>query len=188
MSSPQLAKISRLEALLSHASVESQIANACYILALRCLLINWEKPVAVKKALAFQEALNYAKSTEGASVVTSWLEEVSSYVDNREYKFYGSGLSESFKMPMEFLCSPSCDYVSVIKRVLSIGGDVDTNGMTTGVFLGACFGVEGIPQVWRNAVLTSSSDLIGQVRPPMFHPVTAKSLIDKVLCCAPNSL
>jgi poly(ADP-ribose) glycohydrolase ARH3 len=49
-----------------------------------------------------------------------------------------------------FLANP--DFESAVIYAASLGGDADAIGAMTGAIAGACFGVEGIPTLWREKV------------------------------------
>jgi len=49
-----------------------------------------------------------------------------------------------------FLANP--DFESAVIYAASLGGDADAIGAMTGAIAGACFGVEGIPMLWREKV------------------------------------
>ena len=49
-----------------------------------------------------------------------------------------------------FLANP--DFESAVIYAASLGGDADTIAAMTGALAGACYGVEGIPQHWREKV------------------------------------
>jgi len=44
------------------------------------------------------------------------------------------------------------DFGSSLERVVSLGGDADTNGCIAGAMMGALFGADAIPQKWVQSV------------------------------------
>jgi poly(ADP-ribose) glycohydrolase ARH3 len=44
------------------------------------------------------------------------------------------------------------DFQSAVTYAVSLGGDADTIGAMTGAIAGACFGIEGIPAIWKYSV------------------------------------
>lgn len=61
-------------------------------------------------------------------------------------------------------------YDEAIIDVVNRGGDADTNGAIVGGLLGAYFGEKGIPQLWRDKVLTALSDRPSSPWWRLFHP------------------
>ncbi len=65
----------------------------------------------------------------------------------------GNGIEAVNSVPTavySFLANP--DFESAVVYAVSLGGDADTIGAMTGAIAGACYGLEGIPERWREKV------------------------------------
>lgn len=62
------------------------------------------------------------------------------------------------------------NYSEAIIDVVNRGGDSDTNGAIVGGLLGSFFGASGIPEIWRNQVLTAMHEKPVSVWWRIFHP------------------
>ena len=73
----------------------------------------------------------------------------------------------------------------MVENTIMRGGDTDTNAAICGALLGAVYGVEAIPQQWRDAVLNCRPEAgrpgVHRPRPECFWPVDAMELAEKLL-------
>ena len=77
------------------------------------------------------------------------------------------------------------DTEQAIIETVNEGGDTDTNGAICGALVGAVYGIESIPDRWRNAVLnckasTDNPDCVNP-RPECFWAVDVLELAEKLL-------
>ena len=77
------------------------------------------------------------------------------------------------------------DTEQAIIETVNEGGDTDTNGAICGALLGAVYGVESIPERWRNAVLNCRPSMDNPEamcpRPECFWPVDVLELASELL-------
>ncbi|MFT7624009.1 MAG: ADP-ribosyl-[dinitrogen reductase] hydrolase [Myxococcota bacterium] len=75
------------------------------------------------------------------------------------------------------------DFEEGIVHTVRGGGDTDTNAAIAGALLGAVYGREGIPQQWRDMVLSCRPlpSLATHPRPRPFWPVDALQLAERLL-------
>jgi len=77
------------------------------------------------------------------------------------------------------------DTEQAIIETVSKGGDTDTNGAICGALVGAVYGVDSIPERWRNAVLNCRPSMDNpeamQPRPECFWAVDVLELAEKLL-------
>jgi len=77
------------------------------------------------------------------------------------------------------------DTEQAIIETVNEGGDTDTNGAICGALMGAVYGVESIPDRWRNAVLNCRPSMDNpearRPRPECFWPVDVLELAEELL-------
>jgi ADP-ribosyl-[dinitrogen reductase] hydrolase len=70
------------------------------------------------------------------------------------------------------------------------GGDTDTNAAIAGALLGACHGIDAIPQQWRDTVLNCRPEAgapgVQRPRPRRYWPIDALELADAIVRYVPD--
>lgn len=147
----ELVKCAKLDAQLTNPNIHAQVAVASYTTAVAELIRSGDT------TRAFQTAL---KTAEESALITKFLQDAE---ENCEMVLLENGRPAEFDMRhmgylgvafqwafCEMLHANS--FEEGLERVISRGGDTDTNGCICGAMLGARFGADAIPQHWRKTV------------------------------------
>ncbi len=141
-SDEELIRDSQLQSCVTHRHLRSQVCCALYCLWARNILYEttnpWEKAVsALKSALreddARREELDFSIRPLGP-----YTPKGSGYVVDCLHSAKASLEADSFE--------------KVVKRAIKFGNDTDTTACVAGGVAGLVFGVEGIPQRWKNGL------------------------------------
>lgn len=141
----------KLDAQLTNPNIHAQVAVASYTVAVAELIRSGDT------TRAFQTALEIAKES---ALITKFLQDAE---ENCEMVLLENGRPAEFDMRhMGYLGVAFqwafCEMLHAktfeegLERVISRGGDTDTNGCICGVMLGARFGASAIPEQWRKTV------------------------------------
>lgn len=168
----------RTDARLTHPHPICQDANAAFVIALRQALITGASPLEI-----YTYTLGWARSVGLHGDVVRSLELARTQKPQDYYRHMGwvqIALQNAF---FQLIHAPSLEE-GVIHTVMQ-GGDTDTNAAITGALLGAIYGYAGIPQQWRDRILTCRpiQGLPGVLRPRprAMWPVDSLRLAERLL-------
>jgi len=178
----KLKQFSFLETALTNPNPITQQAVLCYRVAIGHLLNNLGD-----FQRAFEKALSCAKDN-GAETVLGWLEDAK---NNKPYPYHPEtghikiGFTHAFRHLLL-----QTDYYDAMKETMHGGGDTDTNGIIIGALLGACYGVDRIPEMMKKIVLECTTNQKGKKppRPSWMLAGHAPELVTKLLETAPGDI
>lgn len=182
-------RVSVLDSMMTHADPRCLLACAAYNWSIACA-IRTENATAgqlfraagagIEAALSFIRATfpTYYKETELEGAREDLYTDLEAGLDD-DPKLFGCGspcihgsagfVRTAFRYAYWSLRHATA-YDEAIIDVVNRGGDADTNGAIVGGLLGAYFGEQGIPQLWRDKVLTALSDRPSSPWWRLFHP------------------
>jgi ADP-ribosyl-[dinitrogen reductase] hydrolase len=146
----------KADAELSHPSLVCQEANAIYVLAVTCLLLNHTPEDTLK------ELDDYVQTKVTSEKVKRWFLEESLDISNLNCQINIGHVRYGFVMAMYFLRHPEITYEEAIFQTLLKGGDTDTNAAIVGGLVG-CYSMP--PDYMLEPVLKFDCTKEGQRRP-----------------------
>ncbi|KAL4854704.1 putative ADP-ribosyl glycohydrolase L543 [Chlorella vulgaris] len=152
--SPDLDSMASLDARLSHPNPVCVDANRVYCATIAALIRTGDRAV----ALDLIDSMDDVEKEVRAMIAESRCGPPQDATVQAGYLKWG------FTAALAHLRLGST-YEQAIRQVLSAGGDTDTNAAIVGGVMGALWGLQGIPQAWRDAVLLPASTDEHQ-RPP----------------------
>lgn len=163
------------DARLTHPNPSCQWANAAYVVAVRCLLLN---PGDGPKA--FEQARTVLKSAteDASSEVLSWLEDAEQGILPAGYPTAGF-VRIAFTLALHHTLRGT-PFVQALHQTLALGGDTDTNACIVGGLVGARTGVQGIPEHMTSSVLGCNTAM-GRPRPEWLSTRGAEAIASKLL-------
>lgn len=160
-SDADLIRDSQLQSCITHRHHRSQVCCALYCLWARYILNEIPEPwnVAVK---VLSESLQDDKDR---------IAELEFHIRPHEsYSSKGTGyVVDSLHSARE--CLKSSNYEQAVKKAIAFGNDTDTTACVTGGIAGLIYGINGIPERWKN-------DLRGR---ELYEPLLAE-LLKKIDC------
>ena len=171
----EAAEAAREDARLTHPNPSCQWANAAYVVAVRCLLLNGGDGPG-----AFEQARTVLKSATGdaSSEVLSWLNDAEHGDLPAGYPtagFVRIAFTHAFHHTLR-----STPFREALHQVLALGGGTDTNACIVGGLVGARTGVEGIPGHMTSSVLGCDTK-IGRPRPEWLSTRGTEAIASKLL-------
>jgi ADP-ribosyl-[dinitrogen reductase] hydrolase len=174
LSDEDLMKIVCLDSRLSHSNELCQLVNCIYVLVLRHLILHPNN-----KEGALNIIIRYSYDCKPLRI---WYSETCDYknINPRENSNY---LKHVFQLMVYFLNSVDIStnkdgsvkrekfdnsYEEVIRRVLLLGGDTNTNAKIIGSLIGAIKGYDGIPDYMKECVLNFDCKESGRIRPEKY--------------------
>jgi ADP-ribosyl-[dinitrogen reductase] hydrolase len=121
----------KADAELSHPSIVCQEANAIYVLAITCLLLNNTPEDTLK------ELEDYVQTKVTSEKVKQWFLEESLDISNLNCQVNIGHVRYGFVMAIYFLRHPDITYEEAIYQTLLKGGDTDTNAAIVGGLVGS---------------------------------------------------
>ena len=158
ISQPELEKICRLDTVLTNPNQMTQEAVISYVTAITTAIKTGNLSQVIRKALEVtpKDSLIYrtigeAINLEGHHQIPLINEGHLTYtVNDSVYQGYvGIALFEAF-----YEVTHSKDFHHIMKRIMSRGGDTDTNCAITGALYGALHGYRAIPVEYLNAIMS----------------------------------
>jgi len=169
----------RADSRLSHSSKVCQDANAVFCVALAHLLQH----LGDYKG-AIQQAEMLISTDDVHPTVAAWMEDSKSMaISSRKCVPNIGHAKHAFTLAMHLLRnSNDYSYEDAIFKVLTLGGDTDTNACICGYVMGALRGLDGIPEYMRRPVLEFDSSKIppggqGHLRPDTYKAIHAMDLL-----------
>lgn len=166
------------DARLTHPNIICQQANALYVMAIACAVRT-----GCDKQTLYQRICHWA---DELSVETPLLEATHAAQDAYPFDFYnlqGWVLIAWQNALFQLLHAP--DLKTGVINTIKQGGDTDTNACICGALLGAVYGVEAIPEQWRDAVLNCRPKMgaahVHRPRPECFWGVDALELAEQLV-------
>jgi ADP-ribosylglycohydrolase len=178
-----LVRWSRADATLTHPHVVCQDANAAYVVAIASLIA----PASASEGSgeqAYALALQHARDSNADASITRTIERAEhappERCDGEHQGWVLIALQNAF---YRLLHARSVEEALV--ETISQGGDSDTNGAICGALVGAAWGLEAIPERWRQAVRTCTPEQGGEgvkrPRPAVYWPHDAEQLAARLL-------
>lgn len=129
------------QSAVTHGHLRSRICCALYCLWARRILQNVENP--------WENAVDTFKRNfpNGSDEITEFETEI--FSTNAEYEIRGSGYVVDSLRAAVFLNDKYDDYEKIVKAAIALGEDTDTTACIAGGIAGLRFGVENIPERWR---------------------------------------
>jgi ADP-ribosylglycohydrolase len=129
------------QSAVTHGHLRSRICCALYCLWARRILQNIENP--------WENAVETFKKTfpDGSEEITEF--ETGIFPANAEYEIRGSGYVVDSLRAAVFLNDKYDDYEKIVKAAIALGEDTDTTACIAGGIAGLRFGIENIPERWR---------------------------------------
>jgi ADP-ribosyl-[dinitrogen reductase] hydrolase len=146
----------KVDAELSHPNLVCQEANAVYVLAVTCLLLNNSPEETLK------ELEDYVQKSVTSEKVRRWFFEESLDISNLNCQLNIGHVRYGFVLAMYFLRHPEIGYEEAIYQTLLKGGDTDTNAAIVGGLVG-CYSEP--PDYMLEPVLKFDCTKEGQIRP-----------------------
>lgn len=144
-------RLARKQSLVTHGHPRSQLCCALYLVMAWNLLHGMVPAEAVRAAE--EEMLDSCTSTTEET-------ELRLVLDGRYEAPQGSGyVVDSLWSAVHCLLSTG-SYEACVKRAVALGNDTDTTACIAGGLAGLVYGVEGLPQRWRDAL--RGQDLIAR--------------------------
>lgn len=152
-SDEELVRDAHAQSSVTHAHVRSQVCCAFYCLWARELLMDkWNKEVDAWGVAAEKLDSIYLQgvTTDNLSeLYTTELQQVLSYGDS--HRPHGSGyVVDSLWSARQALQAGS--YEEVVRKAIQFGHDTDTTACIAGGLAGIRYGIDGIPERWKNAL------------------------------------
>lgn len=177
MPTSQVAEWARQDAALTHINPICQEINALYATAVAAT---------IRHGLSGPQAYEFIAEASAASTATTvdgWVRDAATG-QLPDYFPQMGWVHLAFHNAL-FQLRTATDFESALVSTVGLGGDTDTNGAIAGAILGAVFGVESIPQRWREVVLHCRPDAanpsVERPRPEYFWPVDAAELADALV-------
>ncbi len=155
-----LIESARLDCQLTNPSEVALDAVSVYVTAIRTAILTgdpiqaFESAQNVAQTQTIRQILNDAQDTPTPVIVTDKNQDIKAFPDSRFQGYLGVALQLAF---YELLYSQS--FEESLVRVISYGGDTDTNGCIVGALLGAVLGEKQIPKDWQEAVIGAKTKL-----------------------------
>ena len=183
LSEPDLEKAVIAELSLTHPNVGVHEAGITYCLAIQHLLAN---PGDMKGA--FTKVENYIEKKPSCTI-KSWLAEVKAGTLPKANTSMG-WVKIAWAFTMYYLRNEQNNYYTVMKEVLSKGGDTDTNACIVGAVIGAAAGFDNLPKEWVEKAknLDVSLATARRKRDPSYNPRNAWNVVPKLLEIRPTKL
>jgi len=178
LSEDEIDAVAKMETSLTHPNKLAQIASSCYVKTLVYLIKNQEED----RMNAYYYGKRVAKGTE--------LEEIFDDIEHGiepQTTVKPGWLRTAFYYSYKYL-KEGYTYYEAIKKVISLGGDTDTNACIVGGMIGAAVGYESLPSslLWK---LNSWKGTDYKVERPKFvEPSSAYKIISALLERAPRML
>jgi ADP-ribosyl-[dinitrogen reductase] hydrolase len=146
-----LAALAASDAQLSHPHPLCQAASAVFTVTIAEVLTR-----GLDGPAAFAHAVAFCRATPVAAPALEVLEDAGRAppeFSGEKQGWVKLALGYAF-----FHLKHARRFEDALVAVVRAGGDTDTNGAITGALLGACFGEDGVPAGWREAVLGARSE------------------------------
>jgi ADP-ribosylglycohydrolase len=153
----ELAALAARDSTLSHPHPNCQAAVAVFAVTIARALTS-----ALDGPELFEVARTFAAANALTRPVVAWLNDASTLppaYDDEKQGWVRIAFTHAF-----FQLKHATSFEAALVQVVRSGGDTDTNGAITGALLGACFGLEAIPERWRARVTSCVPP-----RPPEYH-------------------
>lgn len=139
----ELVRDAEIQSRVTHAHPRSQVCCALYCLWARGILNDEEN--AWENAVVFLRKL-YANSEDK-------LDQLNSYIrPDEDHKISGGGYVVDSLFSAKAVCEKS-NYEIIVKSAIALGNDTDTTACIAGGIAGIKFGVNNIPERWRENLL-----------------------------------
>ena len=174
----QVAEWAFQDAAITHPNIVCRQANALYAMAIAGAIQNGTEP-----QLLYRHILDWAGEMKVDPTLLSAIKNAQDAPPDDFMNNMGWVLIAFQNALYQLLHAPNLEE-GVVDTIMR-GGDTDTNAAICGALLGAVYGVEAIPQQWRDAVLSCRPEAgrpgVNRPRPQCFWPVDAMELTDKLL-------
>lgn len=132
------------QSAVTHGHLRSKICCALYCLWARRILQNSENPweSAMKTFIE-----NFPQDTIENTELTTKI-----FPTNTEYEIRGKGYVVDSLRAAVWLIENKNSYEEVVKSAVALGDDTDTTACIAGGIAGLIYGVESIPERWRNCL------------------------------------
>lgn len=176
--SPLVSEWARADAALTHPHVVCGDANALFAIAIARAVAEGPTRVAL-----------YDLVGEWADPLTSEVRQVVANAREQRppsYLEHAGWVLVALQNALYQLLHADSLEEGVVDTVMA-GGDTDTNACIAGSLLGACYGLEAIPDRWREAILNCRPETglpgVLRPRPPEFWPIDALELAGALARC-----
>ncbi len=175
---PKVAKWARLDAALTHPHPVCQQVNAMYAMGIATAIRT-----GADAQLIYESILSWAMEMDAEPTLMRAIKEASESPPQDYVHQQGWVLIAFQNAIWQLLHAPSLEE-AVIDTVMR-GGDTDTNAAICGALMGAVYGVEGIPDQWRNIILNCRPQAgvsgVHRPRPKCFWPIEALDLAERLV-------
>ena len=148
----ELREIARHSGAITHSTepaLEGAALQAYAVaLAVQCSTVNRDNTVILRKLKEFTRDEQYRTALDLIGRLLereTAKEEILTYLGNS-----GEALHSVPTAIYSFLSHH--DFQGAVTYAVSLGGDADTIGAMTGAIAGACYGIEGVPAIWKLSV------------------------------------
>jgi ADP-ribosylglycohydrolase len=177
-SEDDLADLAVADAMMTHRHSVCQQINVIYVLAIR---------YAVKTKCSPKELYKHIRviaSDRGASDTLLKTIHDAAHWKPLDYCHNQGWVMIAFKNALFQLWNADSFEEALVDTVMQ-GGDTDTNAAICGALIGAVYGIDAIPQQWRDAVLScrpsSDNPRAHRPRPEEYWPIDALELAEALL-------
>jgi len=174
----QVAEWASQDAAITHPHSVCRQANALYAMAIADAIQDGTEP-----QLLYRHILDWAREMKVDPTLLTAIKNAQ-YAPPDDFMNNMGWVLIAFQNALyQLLHAPGLEE-GVVNTIMR-GGDTDTNAAICGALLGAVYGVEAVPQQWRDAVLSCRPEAgipgVNHPRPECFWPVDAMELAEQLL-------
>lgn len=166
------------DAKLTHPNIICQQVNALFVMAIAQVLNTGDTPHKL-----YQKIKKWAKEMAVNATIINTIALAENSPPQDYIHQQGWVLTAFHNALWQLLNAPNLEK-GLIDTVMQ-GGDTDTNAAICGALLGAVYGIDAIPQQWKNCILNcrpqAGKENVYRPRPKCFWPVDALQLAEHLI-------
>lgn len=193
LSKEDIKKAVEVDVKLTHPN--ETVVEACYywVLALVKLINFPDNPsftknenIKIRMKTVYDEMENLIKQTQNKDILEWWQTVQNEEIMDANVKMGWAKIAWTYGFI--FIKRGVADYKDIIRKIISKGGDTDTNACIVGGMIGAAIGLKSIPFEYLKIMIGCDSTKGHRPRSDFFNPRNGLLFGDKIFDIAPNIL